>query len=210
MATRRVPYVPPNLPVVSGETMSFEEFLVAFDGVHAEWVDGKVHVMSPGNAQQSRLGLFLSSIIQYWAEEHDLGEVYVPPFTVRTRPGAGREPDVFFVRREHLGRVHETYVEAPVDLVIEISGAESRGRDRGEKFYEYEEAGIPEYWRIDPERSTVEAYRLGEGGTYEETPPGDPPVLRSEVLPGLWIPVEWLWQMPLPKQTWVHRQWGRA
>jgi Uma2 family endonuclease len=196
-------------PLVAPATeMSFEEFLVAYDGVHAEWVDGRVQVMSPGNDRQSRLTRFLASVIQDWAEAHDLGEVFVPPYTVRTREGAGREPDVFFVRAEHLDRVHGTYVEAP-DLVIEIVSPSSRGQDRGDKYYEYAEAGIPEYWLIDPERSRVEAYRL-EGGDYRVVPLGDPAELRSEALPGMWIAVEWLWRQPLPKQSSVRAEWRIA
>ncbi|HEU4882088.1 MAG TPA: Uma2 family endonuclease, partial [Longimicrobium sp.] len=58
--------------------MSFEEYLEAYDGVHAEWVEGRVYVMSPGNEPQGRLSRFLSSIIQYWSDVHDgLGETYV-------------------------------------------------------------------------------------------------------------------------------------
>lgn len=190
-------------------TISFEEFLTAYDGVHAEWVDGKVFVMSPGNERQSRLTRFLASIIQDWAEARDLGEVFVPPYTVRTREGAGREPDVFFVRREHLDRVHGTYVEGPPDLVVEIVSPSSRGQDRGDKYYEYAEAGIPEYWLIDPERSRVEAYRLEEGG-YRLIPLGEPAVLRSETLAGMWISVDWLWQQPLPKQSSIRAEWGIA
>jgi Uma2 family endonuclease len=190
-------------------TISFEEFLTAYDGVHAEWVDGTVHVTGPGNDRQSRLTRFLASIIQDWAEARDLGEVFVPPYTVRTREGAGREPDVFFVRREHLDRVHGTYVEGPPDLVVEIVSPSSRGQDRGDKYYEYAEAGVLEYWLIDPERSRVEAYRL-EDGAYRFVPPGEPAVLRSVSLPEMWISVEWLWRLPLPKQSAVRAEWGIA
>lgn len=195
-------------PVVAPPEMDFEQFLTAYEGVHAELVDGTVQVMSPGNEQQSKVSGFLHAILQYWAEAHDLGEVYIPPYTVRTDARSGREPDVFFVRREHLDRVHHTYVDGPVDLVVEITSAESRGHDRGDKFYEYERIGVPEYWLIDPERETVESYRLGADGRYDPMGLGDPPALRSEVLPGLWIPVAWLWRKPLPKQSWVHKEWG--
>ncbi len=188
--------------------ISFEEFLSAYDGIHAEWVDGTVQVMSPGNERQSKLTQFLSAVMQQWAESKDLGEVYVPPFTVRMLEEASREPDLFFVRREHLSRVRDTYVEGPPDLVVEVASRSSRTLDRGEKFREYERAGVPEYWLIDPERETAGIYRLGAGGTYEAVPLGQPAVLRSEVLGGMWIPVEWLWRRPLPRQMWVYGEWG--
>jgi Uma2 family endonuclease len=199
MATRLAP---------SDDTLSFEEFLEAYDGVHAEWVDGKVFVMSPNTTRHTRLLRLLNSVLQYYAEKKKLGEVFLPGMPMRTSERAGREPDVFFVRNERLDLVREGFFDGPADLAIEIISRESRSRDRGEKFREYEKGGVSEYWLIDPERKMAEAYRLGAGGTYEAVPLGDPPALRSEALPGAWIAVEWLWQDPLPEQWWVHKEWG--
>ena len=194
-------------PTVATERISFEQFLDAYAGVHAEWVDGTVFVMSPGNTPQSRLTRFLGSIIQIWAEEHGLGEVLVAPLSVKMESSA-REPDVFFFRRENLNRVHKTFVEGAPDLVIEIISRDTRGTDRGEKFYEYEQAGVPEYWLIDPDRKKVEAYRIGTRGIYEAVPTGDPEVLRSDSLPGMALRVDWLWQEPLPHVSAVLKEWG--
>ncbi|HEU0299977.1 MAG TPA: Uma2 family endonuclease, partial [Longimicrobium sp.] len=104
--------------------------------------------------------------------------------------------------------VHETIVEVPPDLVIEVTSSSSRGTDRGDKYYEYEGAGVPEYWITDPERRTVEAYRLTSAGVYQLVDLQNPAVLRAEALPGMRIPVAWLWQQPLPKISWVEREWG--
>jgi len=191
------------------DRISFEEFLSAYDGVHAEWIDGEVTLMTPNTDQHSRLLRFLSGILQPYAEEKQLGEVFVPAYAMWLGDRrAGREPDVFFVAREHGARVQRTFLDGPADLVIEIISADSRGRDRGDKFYEYETAGVPEYWLIDPERRKVEAYRLGDDATYEPVSLGEPAVLRPNALPGAWIPVEWLWQEPMPHVTAVLKEWG--
>jgi Uma2 family endonuclease len=171
-------------------------------------VDGVVFVMSPGNTPQSMLTRFLASIIQIWAEEHGLGEVFIAPLTVRMLETSAREPDVFFFRGEHLDRVHKTFAEGPPDLVIEIISQSTRVVDRGEKFYEFEQARVPEYWLIDPDRKKVEAYRLGTDGTYEAVPTGDPETLRADALPGMSLPVAWLWQEPLPRVSQVQKAWG--
>lgn len=81
--------------------------------------------------------------------------------------------------------------------VVEIVSPESVGRDRGEKFTEYEAAGIPEYWLIDPQRRWAEFYRL-EGERYRLAFQGTEGRYASTVLPGFWLQVEWLWQDPLP------------
>jgi Uma2 family endonuclease len=198
----------PEAAVLAPAGIPLDDYLVAYDGVHAEWVDGQVYVMSPGNLRQSRLTRFLSAIIQHWAESSDLGETFVPPFGVKLEERVVREPDVFFMRAEHMDRLRNTLVEGAPDLVIEVVSPSSRGTDRGDKYYEYERAGVPEYWLVDPEREQVEAYRLGAGGRYALLDLGEPEVLRSDVVPGMWIPVAWLWKQPLPKVTWVEREWG--
>ena len=187
--------------------MSFEEYLEAYDGVHAEWVGGRVYVMSPGNEPQGRLSRFLASIIQYWADVHALGETYVNAYPVRLNDQTAREPDVFFIRKENADRAQGTFVDGAADLVIEVVSPSTRAVDRGVKYYEYEQAGVPEYWLVDPMRERVEVYRLGVGGVYEPLALGDPPVLRSEVLAGMWIPVSWLWQNPLPRMPEVFAAW---
>jgi Uma2 family endonuclease len=193
---------------VPPETLTFEDFLEAYDGVHAEWVDGRVFVMSPNSTRHTQLLRFLMSALQYYAEKHEAGEVFLPGMPMRTTERAGREPDVFFVGRERLDLVKAGYLDGPADLVIEIVSPESRNRDRGEKFFEYEKGGVREYWIVDYERKKVEAYRLGADGTYEAVPLGNPAVLRSEVMPGVRLPADWLWQDVLPSQEFVYREWG--
>lgn len=92
--------------------------------------------------------------------------------------------------------------------MIEIVSPSTRAVDRGVKYYEYEQAGVPEYWLVDPMRERVEACRLGAGGVYEQMALGEPAVLRSEVLPGMWISVAWLWERPLPGMPAVFKEWG--
>ena len=104
---------------------------------------------------------------------------------------------MFFVRTEHLDRVHGTFVQGAADLIVEVISPSTGAVDRGVKYYEYEEAGVPEYWLVDPRRERVEVYRLSARGDFERVSLGDPEVLRSEVLPGMELPVAWLWEVPL-------------
>jgi Uma2 family endonuclease len=99
-------------------------------------------------------------------------------------------------------------MEGPADLVVEIISPESRARDRGEKFYEYEQGGVREYWMLDRQRKQAEFYALGADGIYRLIPSGDDGVFRSVVLPGFWLRVEWLWQDPLPPLMTVLKAWG--
>ncbi|MDW8104696.1 MAG: Uma2 family endonuclease, partial [Armatimonadota bacterium] len=121
---------------------------------------------------------------------------------------SSRSPDILFVSHANLQRLKETYLDGAADLVVEVISPESRARDRGEKFYEYEEAGVREYWLIDPERKQAEFYQLGADGVYRTVLSGSSGEYRSAVLEGLWLRVEWLWQKPKPTIVEVLREWG--
>jgi Uma2 family endonuclease len=153
--------------------VSFEDFLAwAPDDAQAEWVDGEVLLMSPASTEHQRLHGFLYRLIAAYVEARRLGEVLWAPFLMRlaTRP-SGREPDIIFVAGEHADRLKETYLDGPADLVVEIVSPDSDARDRGDKFVEYEAAGIPEYWLIDLPRQEAWFYQRGGDGRYHAVPP---------------------------------------
>ena len=176
--------------------MTYEEFLAwADEDTLAEWVNGEVVMISPAGYKHQDIANFLLSILRAFAEARQLGSVLSAPFQMKLER-SGREPDLLFVAREHLDRLKETYLDGPADLVVEIVSPESLGRDRGEKFYEYEQAGIPEYWLIDPQREQAEFYQLDERGRYRLIWPDAEGVYRSKVLEGFWLQVDWLWRPP--------------
>lgn len=179
--------------------MSYEEFLEWCDeDTWAEWVNGEVIVLSPASERHQSIRGFLETVLGIYVQEHELGRVIGAPFLMRLpeEMRRAREPDLLFVAREHLDRLKETYLDGPADLVVEIVSPESQGRDRGQKFYEYEQAGIPEYWLIDPLREEAEFYHLDAQGRYRLVLPDAEGVYRSKVLGGFWLRVAWLWQPP--------------
>ncbi|MCB0245972.1 MAG: Uma2 family endonuclease [Anaerolineae bacterium] len=186
--------------------MSYEEFLDwADEDTLAEWVEGEVIVTSPASEPHQNLVGFLSSVLRTFVEQHELGQLLVAPFQMKLET-SGREPDLLFIGSDRLDRVHRTYLDGPADLAIEIVSPESAGRDRGEKYYEYEAAGIPEYWLLDPQTARAEFYQLGPEGQYRLVAPDTEGVYRSAVLPGFWLRVDWLWQQPLPRVLDVLRE----
>jgi Uma2 family endonuclease len=190
--------------------ISYEEFLSwPGDHHHVEWVNGRIVLMSPVTKSHESIRGFLYSLIKLFVEARRFGEVYSEPFQMKTGPDLpGRAPDVFFVASEHLSRVKPLNLEGPADLVVEIISPGSRAADRGDKFYEYEQGGVPEYWLLDPERQQAEFYLRGEDGIYRLAPVGGDGIYRSKVLSGLWLKVEWLWQPLPPPIMEILREWG--
>jgi Uma2 family endonuclease len=180
--------------------VSFEEFLArGIDEPRAEWVDGEVIPLSPASFDHQDLLKFLCYLVDMFVSRHGLGQVFFAPILMRleSRP-SGREPDLLFVSNEHADRLRETYLDGPADLVVEIVSPDSDARDHGDKFVEYEAAGIPEYWLIDRLRQEAIFNVLGDDGRYHPAPIGEDGWFESRVLPGFRLQVAWLWQRPLP------------
>jgi Uma2 family endonuclease len=180
--------------------MTFEEYLDwDFEDVRAEWVDGEVVLMSPVRLDHQFIMQFLYELIIAHVRRYGLGKVLLPPTRMRlsTRP-SGREPDLLFVSTKNASRLKVAVVDGPADLVVEIMSPESEERDRATKFVEYEAAGIPEYWLIDPLRHEVLFNLLGEDGHYHPGVVSQEGVYRSRMLEGFRFRPDWLWRDPLP------------
>jgi Uma2 family endonuclease len=202
---------PAATPTVdSPRRMTYEEFLAWCDeDTLAEWVEGEVVMVSPASRWHQTVSDFLLRVLGDYVEQRELGTVLSAPFQMKTGSDLpGREPDVLFVARQNLGRLKDTYLDGPADLVIEVVSPESRRRDRGEKLAEYEMGGVREYWIVDSEKQQVDFFVLGADGRYERQRADAHGVYRSTVLPGLWLKVDWLWQDPPPKALDVLRQLG--
>lgn len=190
------------------DRISFEEFLTTYDGVRAEWVDGEAVEMSPTSDRHADISDFLITLLRVLVASTGAGVVRSSQVAMRIGRVA-RVPDLLFLKAEHAHRLTSSHVEGPADLAVEIVSPDSRDRDRKQKFREYEQAGVTEYWIVDPLRETVELYRLDEQGRYAQVPPqGDPPRLASAVLPRFWLNPGWLWSSPIPDPMVVFREWG--
>ncbi len=188
--------------------MSYEAFLEWVDeDTQAEWVDGKVILMSPLSEHHQDLSDFLTALMRHFAEAYSLGKVRSAPLQMKLEPNlSGSEPDILFIANENTSRLQKNRLAGPADLAVEIISPESRVRDRGEKFYEYEKAGIKEYWLIDPDREQAEFYRLGAREIYELVRLEDG-IFESVVLPGMKLEPAWFWQEPLPPLISILKLW---
>ncbi len=177
--------------------MTYEEFLAwADEDTFAEWVDGEVVMTGPASERHQGIVGFLESILRPFVTARGLGIVRRAPFQMKLTHG--RAPDLLFVARDHLERLKQNYLDGSADLIVEVLSAASHGRDREDKFYEYAQGRVPEYWLIDLAMQWVEGYRLSERKLYEPFFVGREGVLRSTAVPGFWLRVEWLWESVLP------------
>ncbi|MBV8780011.1 MAG: Uma2 family endonuclease [Phycisphaerae bacterium] len=178
--------------------MSYDEFLQTdFDHNHFEWVDGRVVERAPVESNHDAISGFLFRILSDWLDENGGGRITMDPFQMRLagRP-SGRAPDLQIILPRSLPRLKKMYMDGPADVVIEIISTGSRSTDRRTKFAEYEQAGVPEYWLIDPLRKQAEFYVHEKGRFIPAELDEKTGRFHSRMLRGVWLDVEWLWDLP--------------
>ena len=138
------------------------------DGRRVEMTEGVIEVLPmPTEAHQSMV-LFLVEALSAFVRARALGKVLLAGLSVRLRPGTFREPDVLFMCAENAGRRHNQFWEG-ADLAMEVVSGDrkDRKRDLETKRREYAQAGIPEYWIVDPKEERILVLVL-DGEEYRE------------------------------------------
>jgi len=182
--------------------LSYEEYLaLPGDGRIVEWVNGEIITHMPATPLHQNVVIFLIKLLSNYIDRLNLGHLLAAPVEVRLWPnGPAREPDVLFIGRERLAQLTERRFEGGPDLVVEVVSPGSVTIDRVDKFLEYEQANVSEYWIIDPRPHQQQAdfYIRDAGGRFAAAPLDDEGVFASAVLPGFRLNVAWLWQEELP------------
>lgn len=122
--------------------------------------DGCLEILPvPTDRHQSILqALFLA----FFQHLNPRGKVHFAPLRLRIREGKIREPDLLLVKDVHDARRQNRFWTG-ADLVLEILSPDRPQRDLDDKRREYAEAGIPEYWIVDPDRETIRVLTITEG-----------------------------------------------
>jgi Uma2 family endonuclease len=126
-----------------------------------EIVDGELFVTPSPRIRHQQVVTSIGRILSTLALEHDLGEVYAGPVTVRLRDDRVTEPDVVFVRADRLAIVDPRGVQGSPDLVVEILSPSNRDYDRSLKRKRYMASEVPELWIVDADEDVVEVWRPG-------------------------------------------------
>ena len=176
----------------TGMRMSLDEFL-ALDETDGKWEldDGVLYIMASGTPDHQflifRFQMHLNSYIDGFDDPP--AQVFHEMTTVISRElRRAPEPDLVIILNERREIVGRTHVEAPPDIIVEILSTD-RSRDLVRKRQIYAEAGVLEYWPIDPRNDTVTQLELQGGGYVERAVLGSGDTLTTPLLPGLAIPL---------------------
>lgn len=136
------------------------------DGTRYEIIDGVLYrTPAPGTGHQSVSNL-IATLLTIHVQFAGLGRVFAAPIDVELAPGTVVQPDVLVVLNANLGAITPSRIIGAPDLVVEIASPSTAGYDRREKQDAYAQAGVREYWIVDPGAQTVELLTLA-GQAYQ-------------------------------------------
>lgn len=160
-----------------------------------ELIKGKIFKMSPApGTTHQKISRELSLRIFSFFDQSNC-EAFSAPFDVRlplirdtsvSETYTVVQPDLCIVC-DHKKLDERGCAGAP-DLIVEILSPGNSKKEMREKFEVYEEAGVREYWLVNPQDRTVLIYLLNESGTFIGLQPlTEDQDLQSAVFPELII-----------------------
>lgn len=159
------------------------------DNLRREIINGELIVTpSPVPRHQMAVVNLVVSLAAH-QKEHG-GQVFPAPMDLYFADDNVVEPDVFFIRADHLEQVEKKFIRHAPDLVIEISSPSTRRLELVRKRDLYADFGVPEYWYVDIEVDRVEVYRSGDGGYPAPTLKFPGELLDALQLPGFSMAVD--------------------
>lgn len=130
-----------------------------------EWTDGCIEVLPMATDEHQSIAAHLYEVFLGFVRVRG-GKVLFAPLRLRIREGKFREPDLVLIRDAGDARRRNRFWLG-ADLTVEIVSPDAPRRDLVDKRGDYAEAGIPEYWIVDPRTETVTVLAL-RGAAYVE------------------------------------------
>jgi Uma2 family endonuclease len=161
--------------------------------------DGRFYEVIGGNLYMSPAPRPIHQEIVYrlvrhlgpFVEQNKLGKIYFAPIDVILPDLASPvQPDLLFIAQERLHIVKEQYIEGVPDLIVEVLSPTNPYHDRRIKYDLYAEAGVREYWLVDPTQCQVDIFTLHSEGIYVPFAHFEQEgVIHSQLLTDLQIPL---------------------
>ena len=148
---------------------TLEDYYALPDERRVELIDGVIYDMSaPAIIHQKILGELYILFRECMDRHEGTCEVYLSPCDVRLDRDNRTmvQPDLLVVCEEYDVRA-KNFDGAP-DLTLEILSPSTRSKDMLLKLHKYANAGVREYWIVDPEQKTVLAYDLEHENYYPD------------------------------------------
>ncbi len=156
------------MPLLKSNTYTSKDYWNLPEGQRAELIDGQLYDMAPPNRIHQKLCAKLASVIDsYIAARKGDCEVYAAPFAVNldAEDKDWVEPDISVICDKN--KLTDRGCSGAPDWIVEIVSPSSSRMDYIIKNTLYSDAGVREYWVVDPAKEHVTVYY------YESDPAPD-------------------------------------
>jgi Uma2 family endonuclease len=161
-----------------------------------ELMDGEAYIMASPSVIHQRISMELSVQFGSFLRGKPCG-VFSAPLDVRLFPREDHtddtvlQPDLFVVCDKT--KLSKSSCDGAPDMVIEIVSSSNTVKEILKKFNYYLDAGVREYWVVDPDNKAVQVHVLKDGhfviGVYKKDD-----TIPVAILPGLEIDITSFWE----------------
>lgn len=151
------------MPQLKDETYTIEDIYALPEGQRAELIDGVIYNMTPPNRiHQKLIGELYFTIKNYIKSKNGSCDIYPAPFAVflDANDETYVEPDISVICDK--SKLDERGCNGSPDFIIEVVSPSSRKMDYSTKMVLYLNAGVREYWIVDPAKERTTIYRFEE------------------------------------------------
>ena len=151
------------MPLLKPEQYSIADIYALPDGQRAELINGRLYNMAPPGTLHQRMVLNLATEIRSYIKKHNGScEIFPAPFAVFLNKDEKTyvEPDVCVICDK--SKIDEKGCNGAPDFIIEVVSPSSRKMDYSTKNTLYSDAGVREYWIVDPSKKRTTVYRYEE------------------------------------------------
>ena len=164
-------------------TYTEDDYYSLPENIRAELINGQIYYMSaPSRMHQEILGFIFKKIAYYIDEKRGDCKVYPAPFAVKLFEDNSKtvvEPDISVIC--DLNKLTDRGCTGAPDWIIEIVSPANSSHDYVYKLNLYMNAGVKEYWIVNPTEQTVYVYVL-----EKEKFKARPYTFRDRIKPGIY------------------------
>lgn len=136
-----------------------EDYYNIPEDIRAELIDGQIYYQAaPGRLHQKISGQLYTNISQYISKKNGTCEVYYAPFAVKLFKDKKNivEPDISVICDPD--KLTDRGCTGAPDWIVEIISPSNPEHDYIRKLNLYKDAGVREYWIVDPENKKIFVY----------------------------------------------------
>lgn len=163
------------MPLLKEHGCTIDDIYALPSGQRAELIDGQIYMMGAPSYLHQTLAMELSSCIREYIRQKKGGcQVLLAPLAVALFADDKNyvEPDVSVICDKN--KVTDKGINGAPDFIIEIVSPGSRKMDYNTKNALYADAGVREYWIVDPDKKRTTIYRYEEDAAPMIVPFGRP------------------------------------